>query len=159
MMTARLITAKSEAASLHALTQIAHHCCHVLMADWPMLGMQVTAVFARRGYNVQSLAVGPCETPGCSRIIMVVPGTPSGIANLEKQLLKLIYVQKVWCRQQAAVEKRCLLSLGCLRTLPLWFDAKLCHACNPACAYLQRVEIRANIMCGEDYMPNTYITC
>ena len=57
--------------------------------------LQVTAVFARRGYNVQSLAVGHCESPGCSRITMVVPGTPSGVNNLIKQLLKLIYVQKV----------------------------------------------------------------
>lgn len=56
---------------------------------------QVTAVFARRGYNVQSLAVGPSEAPGCSRIVMVVPGGPSGTENIQRQLLKLIYVQKV----------------------------------------------------------------
>ena len=58
---------------------------------------QVTAVFARRGYNVQSLAVGPSEAPGCSRIVMVVPGGPSGTENIQRQLLKLIYVQKVSC--------------------------------------------------------------
>lgn len=57
---------------------------------------------------MQSLAVGHCEAPGCSRITMVVPGTDSGVANLIKQLLKLIYVQKVCCRQLCAN-----LSLAC----------------------------------------------
>lgn len=47
---------------------------------------------------MQSLAVGPCESAGCSRITMVVPGTEAGVKNLTKQLLKLIYVQKV-CRR------------------------------------------------------------
>jgi acetolactate synthase small subunit len=56
---------------------------------------QVTGVFARRGYNVQSLAVGPGEREGLSRITMVVPGSNSGIANLLKQLNKLVAVQAV----------------------------------------------------------------
>ena len=58
---------------------------------------QVTGVFARRGYNVQSLAVGNSEREGMSRITMVVPaGAASApIANLVKQLNKLVYVEKV----------------------------------------------------------------
>lgn len=71
------------------------HTLSMVVADIPGVLNHVTAVFARRGYNVQSLAVGPCESIGCSRITMVVPGTPSGVKNLCRQLLKLIYVQKV----------------------------------------------------------------
>ena len=56
---------------------------------------QVTGVFARRGYNVQSLAVGNSEREGMSRITMVVPASTTGIANLIKQLNKLVYVEKV----------------------------------------------------------------
>ena len=39
--------------------------------------------------------MGPSEAPGCSRIVMVVPGGPAGTENIQRQLLKLIYVQKV----------------------------------------------------------------
>lgn len=63
--------------------------------SWLLPGAQVTGVFARRGYNVQSLAVGPGEREGLSRITMVVPGSTSGIANLLKQLNKLVAVQSV----------------------------------------------------------------
>lgn len=48
--------------------------------------VQVTQVFARRGYNVQSLAVGPSETPGDSRITMVVPGTRDSVDKIIKQV-------------------------------------------------------------------------
>lgn len=63
--------------------------------DVPGVLNQVTGVFARRGYNVQSLAVGNSEQEGMSRITMVVPGNAPGIATLIKQLYKLIHVQKV----------------------------------------------------------------
>jgi acetolactate synthase-1/3 small subunit len=63
--------------------------------DVPGVLNQVTGVFARRGYNVQSLAVGNSEREGMSRITMVVPASSSGIANLIKQLNKLVYVEKV----------------------------------------------------------------
>ncbi len=52
-------------------------------------------MFARRGYNVQSLAVGPSEREGMSRILMVVPGTQPLIDKLLRQLNKLVFVQSV----------------------------------------------------------------
>lgn len=50
---------------------------------------------ARRGYNVQSLAVGNSEREGYSRITMVVPGNATGIEKLMKQVQKLVYVDRV----------------------------------------------------------------
>lgn len=54
-------------------------------------------MIARRGYNIQSLAVGTSETEGLSRITIVIPGTPSMIQKLTRQILKLISVSKVRC--------------------------------------------------------------
>lgn len=54
--------------------------------DRPGCLNEVTGVFARRGFNVQSLAVGPSETEGRSRITMVVPGGSDGLQNLIKQV-------------------------------------------------------------------------
>ena len=56
---------------------------------------QVTGVLARRGYNVQSLAVGNSEVEGQSRITMVIPGSADGTSKIIKQLNKLVHVQQV----------------------------------------------------------------
>lgn len=52
-------------------------------------------MFARRGYNVQSLAVGNSEVEGQSRITMVIPGSAEGTSKIIKQLNKLVNVQQV----------------------------------------------------------------
>ena len=55
----------------------------------------IAGVFARRGYNIQSLAVGPSERDGMSRIVTVIPGNAESTSKIIKQLYKLVSVQSV----------------------------------------------------------------
>ena len=65
------------------------HTLSVLVEDEAGVLTRIAGLFARRGFNIESLAVGPTEQVGISRITMVVPGDDSSIEQLTKQLYKL----------------------------------------------------------------------
>ncbi|MGB0562849.1 MAG: acetolactate synthase small subunit [Spirulinaceae cyanobacterium] len=71
------------------------HTLSVLVEDEAGVLTRIAGLFARRGFNIESLAVGPAEQNGISRITMVVPGDDQVIEQLTKQLYKLIAVLKV----------------------------------------------------------------
>lgn len=71
------------------------HTLSVLVEDEAGVLTRIAGLFARRGFNIESLAVGPAETAGIARITMVVPGDDRDIEQLTKQLYKLINVLKV----------------------------------------------------------------
>lgn len=71
------------------------HTLSVLVEDEAGVLTRIAGLFARRGFNIESLAVGPAEKVGISRITMVVPGDEHVIEQLTKQLYKLINVLKV----------------------------------------------------------------
>jgi acetolactate synthase I/III small subunit len=71
------------------------HTLSVLVEDESGVLTRITGLFARRGFNIESLAVGPAEEEGISRITMVLPGDNVTVEQLIKQLYKLMNVLKV----------------------------------------------------------------
>jgi acetolactate synthase-1/3 small subunit len=56
---------------------------------------RIATVFSSRGFNIDSIAVGPTENLGFSKIIIVLPGDDQIIEQMTKQLNKLIQVVEV----------------------------------------------------------------
>jgi acetolactate synthase-1/3 small subunit len=71
------------------------HTLSVLVEDESGVLTRIAGLFARRGFNIDSLAVGPAEQKGISRITMGVPGDERTIEQLTKQLYKLVNILKV----------------------------------------------------------------
>lgn len=71
------------------------HTISVLVQDEAGVLSRISGLFARRGFNIESLAVGPAEKLGISRITMVVPGDNRTIEQLTKQLYKLVNILQV----------------------------------------------------------------
>ena len=70
------------------------HTLSVLVEDESGVLTRIASLFARRGFNIDSLAVGPSEQPSISRITMVVPSNKKTIEQIKKQLYKLVKDRK-----------------------------------------------------------------
>ncbi|OMH36713.1 acetolactate synthase small subunit [Tersicoccus sp. Bi-70] len=71
------------------------HTLSVLVEDKPGVLTRVAGLFARRAFNINSLAVGPTEVPGVSRVTVVVDADAELLEQVTKQLNKLINVLKI----------------------------------------------------------------
>src|SRR5690606_23776415 len=74
---------------------MASHVLSLLVEDTPGLLTRVAGLFARRGFNIESLAVGVTEVPGISRITVVVDVDALPLEQVTKQLNKLVNVIKI----------------------------------------------------------------
>ncbi len=72
-----------------------HHILSVLVQNRPGVLARVSGLFARRGFNIFSLAVAPAEDEGFSRITIVVDVESTSLEQIVKQLFKLIEVVKI----------------------------------------------------------------
>ena len=72
-----------------------HHILSVLVQNRPGVLARVAGLFARRGYNIFSLAVAPTEEPDYSRITIVVDISATPLEQIVKQLFKLIDVVRI----------------------------------------------------------------
>ena len=81
------------------------HTFSIITKDLPGVLVRIALVFARRGYNIESLAVSPGARTGFSRMTITSRGAPENIEQIKRQLAKLIDVVYVTDhRDKAPVE-------------------------------------------------------
>ncbi|MCS7059113.1 MAG: acetolactate synthase small subunit [Meiothermus sp.] len=85
------------------------HLVSVLVQDHPGVLQRVAGLLARRGFNIESLAVGRTHQEGLSRISLVVSGDDAVLEQVEKQLNRLIEVIKVTDHAEPHVERELAL--------------------------------------------------
>lgn len=89
---------------------MARHTLSVLVQDQPGVLARISALFSRRGYNIESLAVGTTETEGISRMTIVVDVDDLALEQITKQLNKLINVLKIIeLDEEAAIARELML--------------------------------------------------
>ena len=71
------------------------HILSILVENKPGVLTRITGLFARRGFNIETLAVGPTDDPTTSRITLTVDGAAHPIDQVTKQLHKLVNVLKI----------------------------------------------------------------
>jgi acetolactate synthase I/III small subunit len=91
--------------------RVKHHILTVLVENKPGVLTRVAGLFARRGFNIFSLAVAPTEDDRFSRITIVVDAASAPLEQIVKQLDKLINVVKIdELAPGEAVERELLLA-------------------------------------------------
>jgi acetolactate synthase-1/3 small subunit len=74
---------------------MSRHTLSVLVEDKPGVLARIAGLFSRRGFNIESLAVGPTEHPDISRMTIAVNVEDSPLEQVTKQLNKLVEVIKI----------------------------------------------------------------
>jgi len=74
---------------------MSRHTLSVLVEDKPGVLARISGLWSRRGFNIESLAVGRTEQPGISRMTVVVDVEDMPLEQVTKQLNKLINVIKI----------------------------------------------------------------
>jgi acetolactate synthase-1/3 small subunit len=85
------------------------HTLSVLVENTPGALARIAGLFARRGFNIDSLAVGPTEHPEVSRMTIVVNVDDSPLEQVTKQLNKLVNVIKVVELDSSSVQRELML--------------------------------------------------
>jgi len=71
------------------------HILSILVENKPGVLARISGLFSRRGFNIDTLAVGPTDDPRISRITLTVDGAKHPIDQVTKQLHKLVNVLKI----------------------------------------------------------------
>jgi acetolactate synthase-1/3 small subunit len=85
------------------------HILSVLVQNKPGVLARIAGLISRRGYNIESLAVGPTESPEMSRITLQVNVEDVVLEQITKQLNKLIEVLKIVELEDSAIRRELVL--------------------------------------------------
>ena len=89
---------------------MSRHTLSVLVENKPGVLARIAGLFSRRGFNIDSLAVGPTEHPEVSRMTIAVNVEDSPLEQVTKQLNKLVEVIKiVELEDRDSIERELLL--------------------------------------------------
>lgn len=117
---------------------------------------RISGLFARRGFNIDSLAVGVTDDPTVSRITIVADGSDATIEQVEKQLNKLIDVIRLRrledgvCRELMLIKVECTeKNRGEILDVVRVMDAKVCDI-SPSTLTVEISDTadRLEVMCG-----------
>lgn len=86
------------------------HVLSVLVENKPGVLSRITGLISRRGFNIESLSVGPTENPAQSRVTAIVYADALAYEQITKQLNKLVSVHKITdLTDQGAIERELVL--------------------------------------------------
>ena len=97
------------------MSELRKHTVVALVEDRPGVLNRVASLFRRRGFNIDSLAVGTTEEPGISRMTIVVASENGIVDQVEKQLAKLIDVIEVadLTGEDSVIRELALVKVAC----------------------------------------------
>jgi len=91
------------------------HVLSILVENKPGVLARIAGLFARRGFNIDSLAVGPTDDASMSRITLTVDGGTHPMDQVTKQLHKLVHVIKIrdLAPQERVARELALFKISC----------------------------------------------
>ena len=97
------------------MSELRKHTVVALVEDRPGVLNRVASLFRRRGFNIDSLAVGTTEEPGISRMTIVVASENGIVDQVQKQLAKLIDVIEVadLTGEDTVIRELALIKVAC----------------------------------------------
>lgn len=89
------------------------HTIGILAEDQPRVLTRIAGMFARRGFNIETLTAGKTAKPGVSRIVLTIMGDDRIMEQAEKQVNKLVDVLKVseFRQEDSIVSELCLIKV------------------------------------------------
>lgn len=90
------------------------HTIEILVIDEPGVMSRITGMFARRGFNIDTITVGKTQKQGTSKIVFTCIADDKGIRQVEKQCDKLIDVLEVkeFIEDESVQREMCLVKIN-----------------------------------------------